>query len=254
MDPNTLTSLAHLTWQEAHTVFERRPLILLPVGSLEAHGPHLPLDTDVALSISLAESALQVLRAEGREVWIAPALPFGVTEFAAPFTGTVSIKAATLRALLEDVCSSLIHQGAAGVVLINSHLELAHIQVLREVSKDLSLRLPAPVIFPDHTRRRWVATLSKEFQDGACHAGSYETSLMMVSRPEAVRPVHRDLPPFQVDLAQAMRNGAHTFRDAGSELAYFGEPALATPREGEDLQQRLTEMVVTTVRETLPSE
>lgn len=254
MDPNTLTTLARLTWQEAQAVFVKRPLILLPVGSLEAHGPHLPLDTDVALSVSLAESALKVLRAEGREVWIAPALPFGVTEFAAPFTGTVSLRASTLRALLEDVCRSLIHQGAAGVVLINSHLELAHILVLREVARDLSLHLPAPVIFPDNTRRRWVATLSREFQDGACHAGSYETSLMMVTRPEDVRPNHRDLPAFQVDLAQAMRNGAHTFRDAGSELAYFGEPALATPQEGEELQRRLTEMVVVTVRETLVME
>jgi creatinine amidohydrolase len=105
-----------------------------------------------------------------------------------------------------------------------------------------------PVAFPDQTEKRWARTLSEEYKRGACHAGSYETSLVLAARPELVRDSERaSLPPLPIDLAKAMKAGVRTFGEAGARDAYFGDPAAATRAEGDDLYARLVEMVVTTI-------
>ena len=92
----------------------------------------------------------------------------------------------------------------------------------------------------------------EEFKRGACHAGSYETSLVLAERPELVRDARAALPPRAIDLAAAMRAGVATFVEAGADQAYFGDPAAATVEEGEWSYARLVDMVVTVIREAWP--
>jgi creatinine amidohydrolase len=108
------------------------------------------------------------------------------------------------------------------------------------------------VAFADKTERRFARTLTDEYKRGACHAGSYETSLVLAERPELVRDVRRELVPVQIDLARAMQEGKRTFVEAGAPEAYFGDPAAATAEEGEWIYARLVDMVVTVVEETWP--
>jgi len=95
-----------------------------------------------------------------------------------------------------------------------------------------------------------VQTLPLEFQEGACHAGCYETSLVLADQPELVHDeLRRTLEPLPINLTQAMLAGITTFVDAGASKAYFGTPSAATAEEGEAIYERLTEMIVTTVLE-----
>lgn len=243
-----VTPLAALTWTEARDALARGPLLLLPVGATEPHGPHLPLDTDVRLSEGLAARAAEALAAVGYPSLLLPSLAYTVTGFGRPFPGNISLRPETLAATLGELWESLSGSGARALVFLNSHLELDHVKVLRQAAEALTTRGGLPVLFPDPTRRRWVGTLSAEFQSGSCHAGRYETSLLLAHTPEVVRP-HHDLPEVFVDLAQAMRAGAHTFVEAGAVDAYCGAPAEASAAEGEILYGRLVEMVVATVEE-----
>lgn len=249
------TLLAEMTWVEAEALRERDPVVLLPIGSTEAHGPHLPLGTDVLISEELGRRAAMALESGSPPVAvaIAPSIPYTITHYASEFGGTVSVGADTARALVRDVCRDFQRQGFRKVCLVSSHLEPAHAEALRAVVRDVAMAGGAPVAFPDVLEPRWARTLSDEFKRGACHAGSYETSLAMVPRPDLVRNLLRKgLPPRDIDLAKAMKAGVTTFKQAGAPDAYFGNPAAATVEEGQDLYRRLCEMVTTVVRETWP--
>lgn len=227
------------------------PTVILPVGSTEPHGPHLPLSTDVILSETSARRAVATLRALGISAVVAPPLAYGVTRFAAGFAGAISLSPPLVEQALREICSALRDAGFALVCVVNHHLEPEHIAaVSRAVEGTRAAR--GGVIFANQLSRRWGRTLSEEFKRGDCHAGSYETSLVMAARPELVREeVRQGLPPVSISLAEAIRAGRATFREAGIERAYTGSPALGSRAEGEILYDRLAAMVVTEVREAL---
>jgi creatinine amidohydrolase len=156
-------------------------IALVPVGSTEPHGPHLGLGTDVAISRAACVRAVEVLAAAGRAAVIAPAVPYGVTECAAGFAGAVSVPGPVLTAFVGAVCDGLVAQGFAQVALVNNHLEPAHDAAIRAVTAGR----PQVVIACPLTRR-WARTLSAEFKSGACHAGRYETSIVLAAEPALV--------------------------------------------------------------------
>lgn len=242
--------LDELTWTEVAALTAAQPIVLVPVGATEAHGPHLPLGTDVFLSEELAARAQRALAERGQPSLIAPSLAYSVTEFGAPFAGTVSLEPAAASALLTGVLCGLLRTGLVRICLVNSHLEAAHVAVLRAAVAEVKARCGATVAFPDHTERRWARTLSDEYKKGNCHAGRYETALLLSARPELVRrEIASGLAPNPSDFLAAVRGGAGTFGQAGGPEAYFGDPAGATVAEGEELFGRLVLMVVTTVGE-----
>lgn len=248
-----IRKLAELSWTEAEAARAAQPIVLLPIGSTEAHGPHLPLATDAILSDELARRAALALEAEGRTVLIAPTLSYAITDYAAEFAGTISLQRETAVALVADVCLSLQRQRFNHVCLVNSHLEPAHAESLRAACDRVRSASGETVAFPDQLEKRWARTLTDEYKRGACHAGRYETSLVLAVRPELVNDtVRASLPPLPIDLAKAMRHGVRTFGEAGAGRAYFGDPAAATVGEGDAIYQLLVTMIVTTVTEAWP--
>lgn len=245
--------LAEMTWTEAKAARERGALALVPVGSTEAHGPHLPLATDVIISEELCRRTSRALESRGAECVIAPPISYAVTEYAGEFAGTVTLPRETAVSLVRDVVLGLDRQGFHRVVLVNSHLEPAHLESLREAAAGAAAASGHPVCFPDACSRRWARTLSEEFKRGACHAGQYESSLVLAARPELVREQIRvGLGPKPIDLASAMKAGVKTFGQAGAEQAYFGDPAAASVAHGEELYGLLLDMVLTEIAESWP--
>ena len=250
-----MTDLAKRTWPEAAELFTPDTVALLPVGSTEPHGPHLPLDTDVTIALAQARRAAERLSSAGVRAVVLPPLAYGVTRWTEGFPGTVTLRPGTLWALLEDVVTSLERQGVRRVVFANGHLEPEHVAVLRGVILDHPAVGPeaARAIFPDNTRRRWARTLGEEFAGGDCHAGRYETSLVLAADPGAVREEERrSLPPVAIGLVEKIRAGARSFRECGADRAYCGAPAEASAAEGAELVERLATMVVESAREAWP--
>lgn len=246
--------LQQLSYPAALAIKERSPVVLIPVGATEAHGPHLPLGTDVFLSDELSRRVQRALAQRGTASVIAPPLSYAVTDFGAPFAGTVSIDAETATVFLTGLLAGFVRAGFSKLCLVNSHLEIAHIGTLRSACAELARR-GTQVAFPDNTERRWARTLTDEFKRGSCHAGRYETSLLLAAAPHAalVDDAKRSaLPPNELDLARAMREGATNFVIAGAPEAYFGDPAAATVAEGDDIYARLTAMTLAVIDETWP--
>lgn len=251
--------LVRMTWPEAQTLFAKNPIAFVPIGSTEPHGPHLPLDVDVTIAVAQARAACRRLAAAGIPCVIAPSINYGLTNFTEGFSGRLTIRPGTLFTLLEDVVESLGQEGAQRIVLSNAHLEPAHIEIIRALVLDFPEPKPGPrfdkphVIFPDNTRRRWAGSLGDEFASGECHAGCYESSIVMAADPESVRLAElRKLEPINLDLIKSMQAGKKSFREMGSDSAYCGDPAAATAKEGQELIERLAEMLVTCTLETWP--
>jgi creatinine amidohydrolase len=250
-----MTDLAKRTWPEAEELFVPGTVAILPIGSTEPHGPHLPLDTDVTIALAQSRRAAERLASEGVRAVVLPALAYGLTRFTDGFAGAVSLRPGTLWAVLEDVVCSLEDQGIQHVVFSNGHLEPEHVAVLRGVLLDHAECAPgkAQVAFADNTRRRWAQTLGEEFASGECHAGRYESSIVMAADETAVRTAEREaLPAIEIDLLAKMKAGAKSFKEAGAENAYCGDPAQASAEEGLELVERLADVIVGTVRETWP--
>ena len=132
------------------------------------------------------------------------------------------------------------------------HLEPAHVDSIHEAIRLVTEETGQAVAFPDKRRRRWAATLTEEFRRGDCHAGRYETSLVLAARPELVREeVRAALERVPISIAEQIRAGAATFHEAGGTEAYFGSPAEASREEGEASYEALSDMLVTAVLETL---
>ena len=218
--------LADMTFVE---VREMGPgaLAILPIGAIEAHGPHLPLQADVIIARAMAGAAAMALEKRGLPlVVIAPALQLTSAGFAAGFPGTLSLRPETVTAVLVDALVSLHGAGFARILLANPHLDPAHIVSLHEAVRRARENHRIQVTFPDITRKPWALRLTEEFKSGACHAGQFETSIVMAARPETVRESIRiGLAPNPTSLSRAIREGRNTFEEAGGPEAYFGFPA-----------------------------
>ena len=250
-----MTELAKLAWPDARERFGPDLVAILPIGATEPHGPHLPLDTDVTIACAQSRRAAERLEERGVRTLVLPPVAYGLTHFTDGFEGRISLRPGTLWALLEDVVESLQEQGVRRIVFANAHLEPAHVKVLRGVAGDYAERTEhkAQVIFADNTRRRWAGTLGEEFKSGDCHAGRYESSIVLAADPGAVNePARAALEPHRIDLIDKMRAGARSFLEAGADRAYCGDPAAASAEEGRVLIDALAGMVVALVEETWP--
>jgi len=221
------------------------PVLLLPIGAVEPHGPHAPLGTDSIISSAICERAAISLGDDpGVRAFVLPEIAFGVTRYSAAFTGAITISESTLHAMVVEVCASLRAQGFGHVVIVNSHFEPAHVATLRNAAE------AAGVGFLDLTRRAVAEQLTAEFQRGAAHAGRYETSLVLSSRPELVEAeTMRRLPAYELDMPAAMAAGQTDFLAMGMDRAYCGAPAEATAAEGGETLATLSRLLVDLIRE-----
>ncbi len=224
--------LADVPWSEAKRALAPGFVALLPVGSTEAHGPHLPLGSDVIIAEAMAMNAASLLEAQGQAVALLPSLAYGVTECAAEFFGTLSIAPATLQALIGDLARALARLGCGRLGLANGHLEPDHRRALRAAAQEATAA-GLRTVCPDVVRGLYAKRLGAEFVSGACHAGSYEGSIVLAARPELVREgTRRALADNPISLGAALAAGQKTFLAAGGPHAYFGAPAAADPAAG----------------------
>ena len=232
-----MTRLAELsTTAYAALLATKEVVVLLPVGSVEPHGPHLPLCTDTLISQGAAALAAQQLTTGERVAVIAPAVPYGVTDFAAGFAGAISVPAEVLTPFLNRIAAAFLADGAAAVRAALYGLPSGRASIACPLS------------------RRWGRTLSAEYKSGACHAGQYETSLVLAVEPGLVdERAAQGLPASTLSLSEGIAAGKTTFKALGMDQAYTGSPAEATREEGAEMLERLATMIVREVVEGLES-
>ena len=245
--------LAELNFPQTKAFLEKGAIALWPTGATEAHGPHLPLNTDVIIAEETCLRSVEKLKSEtGYNVLILPPLTFTVTDFAGPFSGTLSIPRASTVNYVRDVLLATAGQGFKAVCMVNAHLEPAHRFALRDAVKQAEAEAACPLGLADPADARFAQTLTAEFASGSCHAGQYETSLVMAARPDLVaEDVRRKLADNPVELITEIKAGATNFLEAGAVDAYCGFPKEATVEEGNTSYERLAEIVTQVIKELL---
>lgn len=245
--------LADLTWEEVRDLDRSRTVAVLPVGAMEAHGPHLPLGTDGIIAQAMAREGAARIEKHGFEVVLLPPFWFTAAPFGSRFAGTLSSPPPSVTAVVLDLARELTRQGFAALALANAHLDPANLTALAEASQRARQEGLLPVVCPDVTRKPWAGRLTEEFRTGSCHAGQYEGSIVLAMRPELVREeVRRSLAPNPASLSSAIRDGAKSFEEAGGPRAYFGWPAKATAEEGRRSAGTLGEILAEAVAGALP--
>lgn len=204
--------LADTTWTD---LSGRHPVVLLPVGSCEQHGPHLPLDTDTAVATAVAERAVRRL-APDIDALLAPAQAYGASGEHSGFPGTVSIGLSALCLTLIEIGRSAL-SWARRLVLVNGHGgNLASVV-------DATVKLRA--------ESRDVAWWACATPESDAHAGRSETSLMLALRPTAVHPDRAVAGPTEPVTELMGRLVAETVRGV-SPSGVLGDPAGAHAGEG----------------------
>jgi creatinine amidohydrolase len=220
-----------------------RTVVILTVSPLEEHGPHLPLGVDAFTARHLAESLAERLVASrpGLAVVLAPTLHLGSCTFDG--AGTVRVRQRVLRDALVDYGDSLARAGFRHIFVANGHAGPGHLVALEEAAAIVSRRRRVTMasltgaLAWDFRRGRLLPKVEgalgrplseaerQAFADDA-HGGWWETSLMLVLRPDLVDPRFRELPAARYSLAERLRPN-YPLRAGGR--GYVGHPALAAP-------------------------
>ena len=137
-----------MTWTEVAALDRSRLVAILPLGAVEAHGPHLPLATDGVIAGAMAREAARRLAAGGWTALLLPAIDYSAAPFAAGFPGTVSLRPETTTALVEDIGATVAGWGVPVLAIANAHLDPEHLRAVRRAVATLRAAGPAACGLP----------------------------------------------------------------------------------------------------------
>jgi creatinine amidohydrolase len=201
-------------------------IAVLPVGALEQHGPHLPLDTDTVLATGVARRIATEIGG-----WLLPAIGYGEAWTAEDWPGTISLTAETLQRTIENIARGVKRIGCVGLVTVNGHFG--------NRAPIARARLGLPALHLDYPGLEAAAAefcTSTPAGDGFYHADEVETSMMLALAPEAVRmdKAVAEYPAFPPEFGRAPMQ-LRTFASSG----VFGDPRPATAATGEKIIARV---------------
>jgi len=191
-NPNTDNEMTSLRLERAYLLDVRRMfesgdvIAIVPIGSTEQHGPHLPFSTDAIIAESISLEVADRLRDE-LNILVAPTIRIGCSAEHMDFPGTLSLRPETMISLIKDVCTSLSAHGVKKIVLLNAHG--GNTSLLKGIIHQLRREIDALIVMVD----TWsilpgiLAEVRESPAGGAVHAGEAETSLMLALDESLVR-------------------------------------------------------------------
>jgi creatinine amidohydrolase len=218
--------IAEMTMDEFSAGLQQTQTVLIPYGSTEEHGSHLPLDTDTLHATEVGRR----LAAE-RPIFIAPPIHYGVCRSSSEHPGTVSITTESLKALTIDIVSSLYRQGLRNVVLLSGHAGGTHMSALTDAGEAL-LQRHAELKIAVLTEYQLAARAGRHLieTEGDSHAGEIETSRILHSHPQLVKGrAPREFPTFPNGI---LVRDKRRFWPGG----VWGDPSKATAEKGAALE------------------
>jgi len=221
--------LGHTHWTDFWNS-GRRPLLVVPVGACEQHGPHLPLDTDTRIAKALAENLAD--KFDDGEVLVTPALAISASGEHQGFPGTLSLGTAVFQQVIIELVRSA--DWSAGVVLVNGHG--GNHEAVRDALRVL------------HGEQRKVMAWWPKVEGGDAHAGDTETSMMLALSPELVR-MDKAEPGNTAPLADLLGEMAGNGVRAVSANGVLGDPTQASAMHGRAVLTRLSIDLVAAVDE-----
>lgn len=234
-----VSRMEEMTSKEFADAIKHDKIVILPIGSIEEHGPHLPLATDCYQPMDIA-----VRIATELDCIVAPMVYYGNCSSTRDFPGSVSVRPETLKAYIYDILDSLATQGIKRIVVISGHAGRTHMAVLRmavqEVVEKHNIKI---MIFSDYDYAYTLRDIWPEIPDWDGHSGTIETARIMALRPELVRkPLPKgfkaEFPPYLIvkDIKRYIPEG------------YWGDPSLATESMGHRINEYLATEILKDIK------
>jgi len=238
---------SELTQPEVAAQLKRNPLVILPCGSVEQHGPHLPTGTD-----TLAANAVSHAVAERMDALVLPATPFGVTPMHMPFEGTITLAPDTYLRIVTDTCASTAKHGAKYLLIVNWH-----------EGNIASLAIAAEALHGEHGMSVVMVQacyVAQELYGASCggltHGGEIEALAVLAHRPDLV---HLDRIDYSSDHALGHKmdklRRTRTFQPVLTDIrsiaptGWFGSPQHATPEKAKRMLADIAEQIARETRD-----
>lgn len=253
--------LSEWKWNEVAAYLSRRDLILFPVGSTEQHGRHLPLMTDSAWAVDVAEAV-----AEREKVLVSPPLFFGWTPHHLSYPGTITLRPDTLTRVITDVGQSLVYHGFKKILILNGHrvanlppLEIAASR-LRNTTQALVAVLDLALIAVEEVRQICESEIG-----GFGHADEIESSFMLYRHPELVdmSQAGKNVPPRKSRFSPSLTNldraldgnrygnypTIEEWRRSTAPQGFKGDPSLGSAEKGRRIFEAIVNNAIEVLRE-----
>jgi creatinine amidohydrolase len=241
------------TWPEIKGMDKDR-VVILPVGAMEDHGPHLPLDTDNLIISRLSEAVAESIP---QEVLLLPTVPFGFNEHHKDFPGVIYIQPETLMHFVEDAACSLAHHGFRRILLLNGHG--SNHPVLDLAARKTVIATECLCVSASYWNL--IGSAIAEYRSskigGIAHACEMETSIYLYFDPESVQfdkakkyIVHEDSKKyFCLDLMGGSKAMAMQWWSAQTEDGTMGDPTVADAGKGKLFFDAAVRATVELIRE-----
>ena len=235
--PETDADLFGMTCEEAGDAIDEADFAVLPTGSVEQHGPHLPVSTDTLRADHLTAELVDAADEFDLDLLRLPTLPYGQSEHHMRFPGTVTLSTETYVDVIREIGESMVEHGADRLLIVNCHggnrepLSVAADRLGRDT--DLTVHF---VHWTDFARE----DLEEAFGEEWGHAGDHETSFVELYRPDLVRTEKKE----PQEAAEMPRTRSYEYFDQVTELGGLGDPTNSDP-------DALESIVAATTREIL---
>jgi len=251
--------LSKMTWPEVEERLKESDIAIVIVGSTEAHGLHLPVETDFLETCEITRRAAEKVADEVKPV-IAPPIPYGVSRELMSFPGTITLQEETLRALLKDVCRSLIHHGFKKIVLMDGHggnypsIDSTAGEVAEETGAIVAVvrfwEIGSDIIEKETSSRTIL------------HADEAETSIVWACGARVLmgkakktifknpsKYVKYDIPLSEMPKAHIFRSSSGYRKTLWGETAVWGDPTRATMEKGEKIVNAIVDRLADFLKE-----
>ncbi|AJY74473.1 creatininase family protein [Paenibacillus beijingensis] len=231
--------LPRLTTKEIEAMPKDEVLIVLPVGAIEQHGPHMPVYTDTLLGEALMAQAFEHLPEEA-PIWLLPSVNYGKSTEHAAYPGTITLSAQTLMMVLQDIAASLARSGFKKLLLFNTHGGNA--DLLGMMAREIRIATGLAVYRLDPGSVRYSDSFTDDDEKASgIHAGDVETSLVMAVCPDWVHPelALREMPQFPQSPSFSFRSKSFAWIMSDiSRSGIAGDATKANPERGKEMLEK----------------
>jgi creatinine amidohydrolase len=243
------------TWPEIRDAVADQRVVVLPVGTIEQHGPHLPLITDVLTSSEISRRAVEAIRSEAI---LMPPVHYAFNEHHLDFPGTISVRGSTFIEYVTDIGRSVAHHGFRKILFVNGHG--SNVPFLDIAARNITIQTPAICAMVS-----WWSLIPKplfaelresEYPGGMAHGCELETSVLLHLRGDLVQmhKAERDIPEqrsefFYWDLEKPSPVFFQEFFSRYSRTGTCGDPLKATETKGRRFVDGVVQELVRLIRE-----
>lgn len=223
---------------ELRKIVKKNPIVILPIGAYEQHGPHLPIDTDTHIGIEIAKKAVKI---SDYPSILLPSLWLGASEHHLDFCGTISLSYKSMKLIIHDITRSLSKHKIRKIILFNSHG--GNISPLQCVVNEEGANLGIEIILITYWDlvRELVSKKRKSELGGISHGGELETSLKMYLAPDDV--IEEKLEPnvvkgnsyYNPEMFTSNKINVYKPFCKLSSKGHIGDPTVASPEFGKSI-------------------